>query len=122
MLLQRAHRQQRARLRSCQEKVAKTKGLEETVRQQEKVTWGGRKGCDGHHSLALSCPHALVTQGWLCPLPQVIEAMERVLQEKLSRSTANSGGGWPGGTGTPRGASPSEGGSEEALRLPATHP
>lgn len=38
MLLQRAHRQQRAQLRSCQEKVAKTKGLEETVRQQEKVT------------------------------------------------------------------------------------
>ncbi|PKK25383.1 coiled-coil domain containing 33 [Columba livia] len=58
VLLQQAHRQQRARLRSCQEKVAKTKGLEETVRQQEKV----------------------------------IEVMERVLQEKLSRSTANSGG------------------------------
>ncbi|XP_064933140.1 coiled-coil domain-containing protein 33 isoform X5 [Columba livia] len=58
VLLQQAHRQQRARLRSCQEKVAKTKGLEETVQQQEKV----------------------------------IEAMERVLQEKLSRSTANSGG------------------------------
>ncbi|OPJ70039.1 coiled-coil domain-containing protein 33 isoform A [Patagioenas fasciata monilis] len=58
VLLQRAHRQQQARLRSCQKKVAKTKGLEETVRQQEKV----------------------------------IEVMERVLQEKLSRSTAKSGG------------------------------
>ncbi|XP_065498180.1 coiled-coil domain-containing protein 33 [Caloenas nicobarica] len=58
VLLQRAHRQQRARLRSCQEKVAKTKGLEETVRQQEKV----------------------------------IEAMERVLQEKLGRSTEKPGG------------------------------
>uniref|UniRef100_A0A8C8AV98 Coiled-coil domain containing 33 n=1 Tax=Otus sunia TaxID=257818 RepID=A0A8C8AV98_9STRI len=37
VLLQRAHRQQQATLRKCQEKVAKTKGLEETVRQQEKV-------------------------------------------------------------------------------------
>ncbi|KAM6388110.1 LOW QUALITY PROTEIN: coiled-coil domain-containing protein 33 [Pluvialis apricaria] len=51
VLLQRAHQQQQAALRRCQEKVAKMKGLEETVRQQEKV----------------------------------IEAMERVLQEKLSR-------------------------------------
>ncbi|XP_075287410.1 coiled-coil domain-containing protein 33 [Opisthocomus hoazin] len=50
VLLQRAHWQQQAMLRRCQEKVGKTKGLEETVRQQEKV----------------------------------IEAMERVLQEKLS--------------------------------------
>ncbi|NXX08915.1 CCD33 protein, partial [Larus smithsonianus] len=50
VLLQRAYQQQQATLRRCQEKVAKTKGLEETVRQQEKV----------------------------------IEAMERVLQEKLS--------------------------------------
>ncbi|XP_065703491.1 coiled-coil domain-containing protein 33 [Patagioenas fasciata] len=58
VLLQRAHRQQQTRLRSCQKKVAKTKGLEETVRQQEKV----------------------------------IEVMERVLQEKLSRSTEKSGG------------------------------
>ncbi|XP_074012128.1 coiled-coil domain-containing protein 33 [Numenius arquata] len=53
VLLQQAHRQQQATLRRCQEKVAKTKGLEETVRQQEKV----------------------------------IEAMERVLQEKLTRAT-----------------------------------
>ncbi|KAM6301762.1 coiled-coil domain-containing protein 33 [Podargus strigoides] len=37
VLLQRAHRQQQAALRRCQEKAAKTKGLEETVRQQEKV-------------------------------------------------------------------------------------
>ncbi|XP_035755394.1 coiled-coil domain-containing protein 33 [Egretta garzetta] len=37
VLLQRAHWQQQATLRRCQEKVAKTKGLEETVRQQEKV-------------------------------------------------------------------------------------
>ncbi|XP_040456158.1 coiled-coil domain-containing protein 33 [Falco naumanni] len=37
VLLQRAHQQQQAALRRCQEKVAKTKGLEETVRQQEKV-------------------------------------------------------------------------------------
>ncbi|KAM6308909.1 coiled-coil domain-containing protein 33 [Aegotheles albertisi] len=37
VLLQRAHRQQQAVLRRCQEKVAKMKGLEETVRQQEKV-------------------------------------------------------------------------------------
>ncbi|XP_074773609.1 coiled-coil domain-containing protein 33 [Athene noctua] len=37
MLLQRAHWQQQATLRKCQEKVAKTKGLEEMVRQQEKV-------------------------------------------------------------------------------------
>ncbi|XP_063203337.1 coiled-coil domain-containing protein 33 [Chroicocephalus ridibundus] len=37
VLLQRAHQQQQATLRRCQEKVAKTKGLEETVRQQEKV-------------------------------------------------------------------------------------
>ncbi|KAM6125471.1 coiled-coil domain-containing protein 33 [Phoenicopterus ruber ruber] len=50
VLLQRAHQQQQATLRRCQEKVAKMKGLEETVRQQEKV----------------------------------IEAMERVLREKLA--------------------------------------
>lgn len=106
MLLQRAHRQQRARLRSCQEKAAKTKGLEETVRQQEKVTWAGRRGRDGHHSLVSSCPHALVTRGWLCPLPQVIEAMERVLQEKLSRSTEKPGGGCQGGQGSPEGDTP----------------
>ncbi|XP_054693395.1 coiled-coil domain-containing protein 33 [Grus americana] len=37
VLLQRAHRQQQATLRRCQEKVAKTKGLEETVRQQQNV-------------------------------------------------------------------------------------
>ncbi|XP_053934216.1 coiled-coil domain-containing protein 33 [Cuculus canorus] len=37
VLLQRAHQQQQATLRRCQEKVAKTKGLEEMVRQQEKV-------------------------------------------------------------------------------------
>uniref|UniRef100_A0A663DYB0 Coiled-coil domain containing 33 n=1 Tax=Aquila chrysaetos chrysaetos TaxID=223781 RepID=A0A663DYB0_AQUCH len=58
VLLQRAHRQQQAVLRRCQEKAAKTKSLEETVRQQEKV----------------------------------IEAMERVLREKLAgagRSTEN---------------------------------
>uniref|UniRef100_A0A8C3J0I0 Coiled-coil domain containing 33 n=1 Tax=Calidris pygmaea TaxID=425635 RepID=A0A8C3J0I0_9CHAR len=53
LLLQRAHQQQQATLRRCQGKVAKTKGLEETVRQQEKV----------------------------------IEAMERVLQEKLTGAT-----------------------------------
>ncbi|NWZ58071.1 CCD33 protein, partial [Haliaeetus albicilla] len=52
VLLQRAHQQQQAVLKRCQEKVAKTKNLEETVRQQEKV----------------------------------IEAMERVLQEKLARA------------------------------------
>ncbi|KAM6246341.1 LOW QUALITY PROTEIN: coiled-coil domain-containing protein 33 [Spheniscus humboldti] len=50
VLLQRAHQQQQATLRRCQEKVAKRKVLEETVRQQEKV----------------------------------IEAMERMLQEKLA--------------------------------------
>ncbi|NXS60208.1 CCD33 protein, partial [Brachypteracias leptosomus] len=62
LLLQRAHRQQQATLRRCQEKVAKTKALEETVRQQEKV----------------------------------IEAMERVLQEKLTwvgRSSEKPAGG-----------------------------
>ncbi|KAM9515446.1 coiled-coil domain-containing protein 33 [Guaruba guarouba] len=37
VLLQRAHRQQQTALRRCQEKVAKMKGLEEVVRQQEKV-------------------------------------------------------------------------------------
>ncbi|XP_009879274.1 PREDICTED: coiled-coil domain-containing protein 33 [Charadrius vociferus] len=37
VLLQRAHQQQQATLRRCQEKVAKMKGLEQTVRQQEKV-------------------------------------------------------------------------------------
>nr|XP_025971331.1 coiled-coil domain-containing protein 33 [Dromaius novaehollandiae] len=37
IMLQRAHQQQQAALRRCQEKVAKMKGLEETVRQQEKV-------------------------------------------------------------------------------------
>ncbi|XP_069653918.1 coiled-coil domain-containing protein 33 isoform X2 [Haliaeetus albicilla] len=37
VLLQRAHQQQQAVLKRCQEKVAKTKNLEETVRQQEKV-------------------------------------------------------------------------------------
>ncbi|KAM6058315.1 LOW QUALITY PROTEIN: coiled-coil domain-containing protein 33 [Chlamydotis macqueenii] len=50
VLLQRAHRQQQATLRRCQEKVAKMKSLEEMVRQQEKV----------------------------------IQAMERMLQEKLT--------------------------------------
>ncbi|XP_040979296.1 coiled-coil domain-containing protein 33 [Aquila chrysaetos chrysaetos] len=61
VLLQRAHRQQQAVLRRCQEKAAKTKSLEETVRQQEKV----------------------------------IEAMERVLREKLAgagRSTEKPAG------------------------------
>ncbi|XP_040426532.1 coiled-coil domain-containing protein 33 isoform X2 [Cygnus olor] len=37
VLLQRVHRQQQAALRRCQEQVARTKGLEEMVRQQEKV-------------------------------------------------------------------------------------
>ncbi|XP_009468012.1 PREDICTED: coiled-coil domain-containing protein 33 [Nipponia nippon] len=37
VLLQQAQRQQQATLRRCQQKVAKMKGLEETVRQQEKV-------------------------------------------------------------------------------------
>ncbi|NWR33496.1 CCD33 protein, partial [Tachuris rubrigastra] len=37
VLLQRAHRLQQAKLRKCQDKVAKAKGLEETVQQQEKV-------------------------------------------------------------------------------------
>ncbi|XP_010186194.1 PREDICTED: coiled-coil domain-containing protein 33 [Mesitornis unicolor] len=37
VMLQQAHKQQQVVLRRCQEKVAKTKGLEETVRQQEKV-------------------------------------------------------------------------------------
>lgn len=44
MLLQRAHRQQQAALRRCQEQAARAKGLEETVRQQEKVSWGGLGG------------------------------------------------------------------------------
>ncbi|XP_017672221.1 PREDICTED: coiled-coil domain-containing protein 33 [Lepidothrix coronata] len=52
VLLQRAHRLQQAMLRRCQDKVAKAKGLEETVQQQEKV----------------------------------IQVMERVLQEKLTRA------------------------------------
>ncbi|XP_009867614.1 PREDICTED: coiled-coil domain-containing protein 33 [Apaloderma vittatum] len=55
VLLQQAHQQEKVTLRRCQEKVAKMKGLEETVRQQEKV----------------------------------IEAMEQVLQEKLSRVGRN---------------------------------
>ena len=133
VLLQQAHRQQQAMLRRCQEKVAKKKGLEEMVRQQEKVScgargWGekGRLGgmrlfgedgtlwpvpslhehypvpgpqrlgrCDGHHSFALSW-------GQLCSLPQVIEAMERVLQEKLGRagrSTEKPAGGCKRGQG-----------------------
>ncbi|NWS16567.1 CCD33 protein, partial [Pachyramphus minor] len=37
VLLQRAHRLQQAKLRRCQDKVAKAKGLEETVQRQEKV-------------------------------------------------------------------------------------
>ncbi|NXJ81350.1 CCD33 protein, partial [Trogon melanurus] len=37
VLLRRAHQQEQVTLRRCQEKVAKMKGLEETVRQQEKV-------------------------------------------------------------------------------------
>ncbi|XP_061206000.1 coiled-coil domain-containing protein 33 [Neopsephotus bourkii] len=37
VLLQQAHRQQQTALRRCREKVAKMKGLEEAVRQQEKV-------------------------------------------------------------------------------------
>ncbi|KAM9375087.1 coiled-coil domain-containing protein 33 [Phaethornis superciliosus] len=37
VLLQRSHRQQQAALRRCLEEVAKGKGLEEMVRQQEKV-------------------------------------------------------------------------------------
>lgn len=41
VLLQRAHRQQQAALRRCREEVARTKGLEEMVRQQEKVSRGG---------------------------------------------------------------------------------
>ncbi|OXB65633.1 hypothetical protein ASZ78_014612 [Callipepla squamata] len=59
VLLQRAHRQQQAALRRCQEEVARTKGLEEMVRQQEKV----------------------------------IRVMERMLQEKLSRSAEKTAGG-----------------------------
>lgn len=46
VLLQRAHRQQQAALRRCQEQVARTKGLEEMVRQQEKVSRGGLGGKD----------------------------------------------------------------------------
>lgn len=41
MLLQRAHRQQQGALRRCREEVARKKGLEEMVRQQEKVSRGG---------------------------------------------------------------------------------
>ncbi|POI22481.1 hypothetical protein CIB84_013771 [Bambusicola thoracicus] len=37
VLLQRAHRQQQGALRRCREEVSRTKGLEEMVRQQEKV-------------------------------------------------------------------------------------
>uniref|UniRef100_A0A803XUS3 Coiled-coil domain containing 33 n=1 Tax=Meleagris gallopavo TaxID=9103 RepID=A0A803XUS3_MELGA len=58
VLLQRAHRQQQAALRRCREEVARTKGLEEMVRQQEKV----------------------------------IRVMERMLQEKLSRSAEKPAG------------------------------
>ncbi|XP_062440031.1 coiled-coil domain-containing protein 33 [Rhea pennata] len=61
VMLQRTHQQQQAVLMRYQEKVAKTKGLEETVKQQEKV----------------------------------IEAMERMLQERLSgavRSTSKPAG------------------------------
>lgn len=47
VLLQRAHRQQQAALRRCQEQAARAKGLEETVRQQEKVSGGGLGGKDG---------------------------------------------------------------------------
>ncbi|OXB82002.1 UNVERIFIED_CONTAM: hypothetical protein H355_004085 [Colinus virginianus] len=61
VLLQRAHRQQQAALRRCQEEVARTKGLEEMVRQQEKV----------------------------------IKVMERMLQEKLSRSAEKTAGETP---------------------------
>ncbi|KAM4661646.1 coiled-coil domain-containing protein 33 [Amazona ochrocephala] len=57
VLLQRAHRQQQTALRRCQEKVVKMKGLEEAVRQQEKV----------------------------------MEAMERVLQEKLAGTGRSTG-------------------------------
>ncbi|XP_031472172.1 coiled-coil domain-containing protein 33 isoform X2 [Phasianus colchicus] len=63
MLLQRAHRQQQAALWRCQEEVARTKGLEEIVRQQEKV----------------------------------IRVMERMLQEKLSRSAEKPAGEAPAG-------------------------
>ncbi|XP_072201997.1 coiled-coil domain-containing protein 33 isoform X1 [Excalfactoria chinensis] len=63
VLLQRAHRQQQADLRRCQEEVARTKGLEEVVRQQEKV----------------------------------IRVMERMLQEKLSRSAEKPAGEAPAG-------------------------
>lgn len=59
-----------------------------------------RRGCDGHRSLA--SPWALVTRGRLCSLPQVIEAMERVLQEKLAgvgRSPEKPAGGCKWGQG-----------------------
>lgn len=134
MLLQRAHRQQQAVLRRCQEKVAKTKSLEETVRQQEKVSWGHKvgvrrvgRGAQGSSEKmgpsGLFHPSMSTTQcqdhgGWgdvmvttashragdvgLCSLRQVIEAMERVLREKLAgagRSTEKPAGGCKQGQG-----------------------
>ncbi|XP_040536111.1 coiled-coil domain-containing protein 33 isoform X1 [Gallus gallus] len=63
VLLQRAHRQQQGALRRCREEMARTKGLEEMVRQQEKV----------------------------------IRVMERMLQEKLSRSAEKPAGEAPAG-------------------------
>lgn len=44
LTLQRAHQQQQAVLRKYNEKIAKIKALEETVRQQEKVGSSTRQG------------------------------------------------------------------------------
>uniref|UniRef100_A0A8C0AQI8 C2 domain-containing protein n=1 Tax=Buteo japonicus TaxID=224669 RepID=A0A8C0AQI8_9AVES len=90
VLLQRAHRQQQAVLRRCQEKVAKTKSLEETVRQQEKVSWGGgmrlgeeRGGCSTHPSAPPS-PHP-TGEALSREVYAVLLAENRRLREDLAR-------------------------------------
>lgn len=120
MLLQRAHRQQQAALRRCQEQAARAKGLEETVRQQEKVSgrglggWGARTdgpspswlfratrcqtdGNRGDVRVTATPPRAvprLGDTGTSLLLPQVIKVMERVLQDRLSMSSEKPAGRW----------------------------
>ncbi|XP_071899706.1 coiled-coil domain-containing protein 33 isoform X3 [Anas platyrhynchos] len=77
VLLQRAHRQQQAALRRCQEQAARAKGLEETVRQQEKVIKVMERVLQDRLSMSSEKPAG--------DLHALLLAENRRLQEELAR-------------------------------------
>ncbi|NWI96511.1 CCD33 protein, partial [Pitta sordida] len=120
VLLQRSHRLQQTTLRRCQEKVAKARGLEETVRQQEKVSrvargralaMGGARACSTPHP----CPGRGMRDTSPCPPPphpagrglsrDALLAENRRLREELARDPhpappiATGPPAWPGAWG-----------------------